>query len=74
MKKKQNMDAKVGLSCLRCGTELVYAGNFKFHEGSRAGGVLGGVFELTVNRESFDVCKCPGCGHVEFFDLTIKNK
>jgi predicted nucleic-acid-binding Zn-ribbon protein len=73
MKKKQNADNRVGLSCLRCGTELVYAGHYKFHEGTRMG-VLGNLFELAENRESFDVCKCPNCGHVELFDMTIRNK
>jgi predicted nucleic-acid-binding Zn-ribbon protein len=74
MKKRQNKqeETKVGISCLRCGTELMYAGKFKFHEGTRWG-FVGGIFELAVNREPFDVCKCPKCGSVEFFDLTFRN-
>ncbi len=54
------------LPCLRCGTTLVFAGHFKFHEGAKWG--LGGqLFELFVNRVSFDVYKCPECGKVEFY-------
>jgi predicted nucleic-acid-binding Zn-ribbon protein len=71
MKRKQT-DLRVGLPCLRCGTELLYAGNFKFHEGTRWG-ALGDIFELNENRECFDVCKCPNCGKVEFYDMKIKN-
>ncbi len=73
MRKKQREIETVGIPCLRCGTELIYAGHFKFHEGTRWG-ALGDIFELAVNRKSFDVCKCPACGHVEFFDMTIRNK
>jgi predicted nucleic-acid-binding Zn-ribbon protein len=75
MKKKQRRqtDKRVGLTCLRCGTELLYAGYFKFHEGTRTG-VFGDLFELWQNRESFDICKCPNCGKAEFFDMKIKNK
>ncbi len=54
------------LPCLRCGAMLDYAGNFKFHEGPRIG-VLGGIFELFVNREGFDVYVCPSCGKAEFY-------
>lgn len=30
-------------------------------------GVFGNIFELFVNRESFDLYICPKCGKVEFF-------
>ena len=72
MKNKEASAEGVGMPCLRCGTELIYAGKFKFHEGTRWG-IFGGLFELAENRESFDVCKCPKCGKVEFYDLTIRN-
>ena len=54
------------LHCLRCDSNMVYGGKKKFHEGTRLG-VLGGLGELLVNRESFDLWACPDCGHVEFF-------
>ncbi len=54
------------IDCLRCKVELVYQGFFKFHEGERVG-AWGNLFELLVNRESFDLYSCPKCGKVEFF-------
>jgi Zn finger protein HypA/HybF involved in hydrogenase expression len=54
------------LTCLRCKTPMLYSGNFKFHEGARMG-VLGNLFELFVNQETFDLYICPKCGKVEFF-------
>lgn len=54
------------IDCLRCNIKLIYAGNYKFHEGPRAG-VLGNLFELFVNKESFDLYVCPKCGKVEFY-------
>lgn len=54
------------LDCLRCQTPLLYSGNYKFHEGARAG-MLGNLFEAFVNRESFDIYLCPTCGKVEFY-------
>lgn len=54
------------LDCLRCKVPLQFSGNYKFHEGSRMG-ILGNIFELFVNRESFDVYICPDCGKVEFY-------
>ena len=59
------------LPCLRCGTKLVYTGNYKFHEGTRWG-FLGGLFELLVNKESFDVYLCPTCGKEEFYNPKIR--
>ncbi|MBR9979252.1 MAG: hypothetical protein KFH87_14300 [Bacteroidetes bacterium] len=52
--------------CLRCKSDMVFAGRKRFHEGMRFG-VLGGVGELLVNREYFDLWVCRSCGHVEFF-------
>lgn len=54
------------LPCLRCGTALDFAGNFNFHEGTRWG-TFGGLFELLVNKESFDIYACPQCGKAEFY-------
>ncbi len=46
------------IDCLRCKIPMAYSGSYKFHEGARIG-ALGGVFELFVNRESFDLYVCP---------------
>lgn len=54
------------INCLRCDIKTIFSGNFKFHEGPKTG-ILGNVFELFVNRESFDLYICPKCGKVEFF-------
>lgn len=55
------------INCLRCpDIQLLFAGNFKFHEGPRIG-VLGSGFEIFQNRESFDIYLCPKCGKAEFF-------
>lgn len=45
---------------------MVYFGNYKYHLGTRSG-ALGSVFELFVNRESFDLYLSPKCGKIEFF-------
>ena len=67
---KEDNDKK-DINCLRCtDVAMVYAGNFKFHEGTRLG-VLGSLFEVFVNRESFDLYLCPKCGKVEFFSPEI---
>jgi hypothetical protein len=54
------------VDCLRCKSNMVFAGKKQFHEGVRLG-VLGGLGELLVNRENFDLWVCKDCGHVEFF-------
>jgi len=54
------------IDCLRCKISLLYSGNFKFHEGSRVG-LFGNLFEMFLNRESFDIYVCPKCGKVEFY-------
>lgn len=57
---------EISLKCLRCGTPMIYLGNYKFHEGTRSG-VFGNLFELAVNRESYDIHACPNCRKAEFF-------
>ncbi len=54
------------LKCLRCHTAMQFVGNSRFHEGTQFG-VLGNLFELFENRQSFDLYACPSCGKVEFF-------
>lgn len=54
------------LDCLRCGVRLKFEGNYKFHEGRRLG-FWGDMFELFLNRESFDTYSCPKCGKIEFY-------
>jgi Zn finger protein HypA/HybF involved in hydrogenase expression len=54
------------LDCLRCCVPMKFSGIYKFHEGSNPG-IFGNLFELMMNRESFDLYVCPKCGKVEFF-------
>jgi len=54
------------IECLRCGVQMSFNGNFRFHEGTRVG-AFGDLFELFTNRESFDLYFCPNCGKVEFY-------
>lgn len=49
------------LDCLRCNVAMVYAGNYRFHEGQRT------IYNVFQHRESFDVYMCPDCGKAEFF-------
>lgn len=58
--------ASTNIDCLRCKTGMRYSGNYKFHEGPKIG-ILGSLFELFVNRESFDLYLCPKCRKIEFF-------
>lgn len=58
--------SKRKVDCTRCNLPLIFSGKFKFHEGKRIG-IFGDLFELFVNRESFDLYVCPKCGQVEFF-------
>ncbi len=57
------------IDCLRCKVPLVYSGNFKFHEGTRAG-VFGNLFELLIKRQKYELYICPKCGKVKFFSPT----
>ena len=57
---------KKEVDCLRCGVQLVFTGEYKFHEGPKLG-IMGNIFEEFVNRETFDLYICPKCGKVEFF-------
>lgn len=69
----ENWDKERNMSCLRCpGTKMQYAGNYKFHEGSRIG-ALGSFMEIFTNRESFDLYVCPKCGKVEFFSPAVRD-
>lgn len=52
--------------CSRCNVEMEYKGTKNFHEGT-PWGVIGGLGELFVNKEQYDVYVCPNCGVVEFF-------
>lgn len=74
---KHNPDSQSDSSgpklCLRCDVPMEYQGNFRFHEGSKIG-VLGNLFELFTNRESFDLYHCPDCGKVEFFCRGLSDK
>lgn len=52
------------MNCLRCQSEMTYAGEKKFHEGTRWG-ALGDLAELFENREFLHLYVCE-CGYVEF--------
>jgi len=72
---KDNTPEAKKINCLRCNLLMHYLGNYRFHEGVKTG-VFGSLFEIFVNRESFDLYLCSKCGKVEFFspiknDLTI---
>lgn len=54
------------IQCLRCAIPMSFAGVHEFHEGTRWG-AFGDLFELFVNKDSFDLFVCPQCGKVEFF-------
>ena len=54
------------IACLRCNTNLLCSGVYRFHEGTRYG-VLGNIFELFVHKECFEIYVCPKCGKVEFY-------
>ena len=54
------------INCLRCNVEMLFSGEYKFHEGTRAG-VFGNLFELLIKRQKFELYICPKCGKVEFF-------
>lgn len=54
------------VNCIHCNVRLLFSGNYKFHEGSNLG-FLGNLFEVLINRESFDIYVCPKCGKVEFY-------
>ena len=63
------------IQCLRCAIPMLFSGNHEFHEGTRWG-AFGNLFELFVNKDSFDLFVCPQCGKVEFFisvPQTIEN-
>ena len=54
------------VDCLRCKCRLDFVGTREFHEGTNWG-LLGELGELFVNRENFELYRCPKCGKVEFF-------
>ena len=63
---KQESQGSREIDCLRCAIPMCYTGNYEFHEGFNTG-VFGGLFELMVNKERFELYLCPKCGKVEFF-------
>lgn len=56
------------INCLRCNTQMTYAGLKRFHEGPTAWGFwLGDLGELFTKREYYDVYLCKSCGKIELF-------
>ena len=51
--------------CLRCQSDLAFAGSRRLHDSSFAREAFLG--EFFVNREALDIYVCRGCGKVEFF-------
>jgi hypothetical protein len=66
----EDADAEPGtrrqVDCCRCKRPLEYIGTKRFHEGANWG-ALGGLGELFVKQERFDLYRCPQCGQVELF-------
>ena len=60
------MTEEMHLYCLRCETELKFAGRKQFHEGYNWG-VIGDIGEFLVDKVCFEMYVCPECGHVELF-------
>ena len=52
--------------CANCNVPLTFMGNFRFHEGAGYG-MMGDLFEVFVNKESFNLFSCPKCGKIEFY-------
>ncbi len=66
LKKRHEAQLAIYRSCLRCEGQMEYAGTKTFREGGGFG-ALGGLGELFVGRECYDVYFCPSCGKVEFY-------
>ena len=52
--------------CLRCQTNMTYAGRKDIHEGTRWG-MFGDFAEFFVNQTKLEMYFCTACRHVEFF-------
>ena len=54
------------LKCLRCGTDMEYAGREKFQLGEESyhSGLLA---VMTAESKLMDIYQCPDCGKIEFF-------
>ncbi len=54
------------LTCLRCGVRLSRVGRKKIQLGE-TGWVLGDLPNLLAGAMEVDICACPSCGSIEFF-------
>jgi predicted RNA-binding Zn-ribbon protein involved in translation (DUF1610 family) len=61
------------LECVRCGSNLLFLGTRRLHEGPKLGFWFGNLGEVFVNRVSLDQFYCQNCGKVEFFLEGIKD-
>ena len=57
---------KQNLKCLRCGTEMTYAGTEEFQLG-KTGWLLGDIPNLLSGAMVLEIYYCPKCHKVEFF-------
>lgn len=61
------------LNCLRCGTEMEFAGREQFQLGEES--LFFGVMAVaTAQSTRMDVYQCPNCGKVEFFAPGARKK
>ena len=62
------------LKCLRCEQIMSYLGQLPLRSGGSGGamnflmGSAGGLLEKVI---LLDFYRCPGCGHLEFFDFDM---
>ena len=57
---------KETIKCLRCGTEMKYAGRHRIQLG-QTGWILGDLPNLVAGAMELDILWCPDCRKVEFF-------
>lgn len=60
------------LKCLRCGTDMEFAGREQFQLGEESG-YSGILAVMTAESLRMDIYKCPACGKIEFFEPHPRN-
>lgn len=59
------------MTCLRCESEMAYAGREKLQLG-KTGWVLGDLPNLLAGALEVDIYICPKCGKLEFFNANYE--